>query len=246
MLAKILSFKMEFFVHLQYSLFKVFIYWRLKSAKEINQSKDVQMDDQINAKTRIPVDIAFDSSTLMIVVPVVITNIILSVLSMRCPVCQILIPVVWHLGILALFLQDRTTLEFTHGMIIVHRHILGPVVVNRKDITRTFIRKNKLYAYRRFLYLLMLLYLGYLAYDAFYYILIQFQMRTIPAGVIINHTFSAFLILFLFLVLFFNFRTRSSRSFSLRVETNVSKFIFYLDRPYELERMITDSKTGTD
>ncbi|MCQ6962417.1 hypothetical protein [Methanolobus chelungpuianus] len=204
------------------------------------------MNDQNYAKTRIPVDIAFDISMLAIIVPVLAANLILLVLSFHCPACEILITVVWYAGILALFLQDRTEVEFTHGIIIVHRHFLGPVVLNRKDIIRTFIRKNKLYAYRRFMYLLMLLSLGYLAYDAFYDILIQYQMRTIPAEVIINHTFSAFLILFLFLVLFFNIRTRLSLPFSLRVETNASKFIFYLDRPDEFERIITDSKMGTD
>lgn len=237
---------MEFFVHLQYSLFKVFIYWRLKSAKEINQSKDVQMDDQINAKTRIPVDIAFDSSTLMIVVPVVITNIILSVLSMRCPVCQILIPVVWHLGILALFLQDRTTLEFTHGMIIIHRHFFGPVIINLKDITRAHLCKNMWHAYRWALYFLMLAFTGYLTYDVLYDNIIRFRMQTIPIRVLIYHMCSGFAMPVLFLTLFFNFRKRLKWPFFQKVETTAGKFVFYPDRPEDFEKSIADNKKEMD
>lgn len=218
----------------------------IEGVKEIDQGRDVQMGKQNNTKTKIPVDIAFDISTLMIIVPVVITNLILFVLSFRCSACEILITAVWYLGILAIFLQDRTEVELTHGMIIVHRHFLGPVIVNQKDITKTHYRKNTWHAYRWALHFLMVVFIGYLTYGAFYDIIIRFQTQAVPAGVLINHIFSSFLMPLLFIVLFFNLVIRLKRPFYLRVETNTGKFVFYPDRPDELERMINGNKTEMD
>lgn len=203
------------------------------------------MNNQNNAKTKIPVDLTFDTSMLKIFVPAIMVTFILLALSFRCPACETLIPVIWYLSILAVLLQDRTTVEFTHGMIIIHRQFFGPLIVNQKNVTKTHIKKNTWHTCRWALYLLMMLFLGYLVYTA-YNDIIQFWMPRIPEKVMIHYILSRLAVVFLFIVLFFMLRARLQCPAVLRVDTNDTKYVFYPDRPDELEKMITDNKMERD
>ena len=174
-------------------------------------------------KKKMQVDITFDKSMLKVLVPMIVATLIAYTLCLQSPECKVLIYAIWYIGFIILFIKERTQVEIDSHMIIVHRPLFSPLVINKKDIKDVQIKKNRNYAYRLAIVILLLILTIYLSYkygqDFFYGI----------AGVSFMEEINLFLydfwFIFLEAVVIISLLKRLPYSNLLRVDTDKSKFI---------------------
>ncbi|WP_406660265.1 hypothetical protein V7O66_10455 [Methanolobus sp. ZRKC3] len=184
-------------------------------------------------------DIPKDTSIAKIILPTGIATFILLIMGFFSPVFEILTYIAWYLGVTAIISQDRTTIEILADMIIIHRRFFGPVIINKKDITKIHSKQRSHHKYRGVWYLIMLIIAGYFIQDVFYGIQ-KYQMLQAPLEASIYLILAKFMSLYLILVLFFNLERRLEHPTLLAVETNNLHFGFYPDKPDELQKIFTN------
>ncbi|SDG32170.1 hypothetical protein SAMN04488589_2691 [Methanolobus vulcani] len=193
-------------------------------------------------KQKMQLDMTFDKSMLKVLVPMIVATLILYALCLRTSECKILIYVIWYMGFIILLIKERTQVEIDPHMIIIHRPLMSPLVINKKDIKDVQIKKNRNYAYRLAIVTILLFLTIYISYksgqDFFYGI----------AGVSLMEGINLFLydfwLIFLEAVVIINLLKRLPYSNLLRVDTDKSNFIFYSKEPEELKRIIETHETA--
>jgi hypothetical protein len=193
-------------------------------------------------KQKMQVDITFDKSMLKVLVPMIVATLILYALCLQSPECNVLIYAIWYIGFTILFVKERTQVEINLHMIIVHRPLFSPLVINKKEIKDVQIKKNRNYAYRLSMVFILLLLTAYLTFKAVQDIHYEIAGVTFMEG--INIFLYEFWIVFLSAVVIINLLKRLPYTNLLRVDTDKSKFIFYSKEPDELKRIIETQETA--
>jgi hypothetical protein len=206
-----------------------------------NQEEIAKMNTYTQFKQKMQVDITFDKSMLKVLVPMVVATLILYVLCLQSPECKVLIYAIWYIGFIILFIKERTQVEINPHMIIVHRPLFSPLVINKKDIKDVLIRENKSYAYRLSMIIILLILTIYISYKASQDFFYGITGVSFIEG--INLFLYDFWFVFLEAVIIISLLKRLPFSNLLRVDTDKSKFIFYSKKPDELKRIIETQET---
>ncbi|ETA67973.1 hypothetical protein MettiDRAFT_1414 [Methanolobus tindarius DSM 2278] len=200
------------------------------------------MNTDTHFKQKMQVDITFDKSMLKVLVPMIVGTLILYALCLQSPECKVLIYAIWYIGFIILFVKERTRVEINPHMIIIHRPLFSPLVINKKEIKDVQIKKNRNYAYRLSMVVILLLLTAYLTFKAVQDIHYEIAGVTFMEG--INIFLYEFWIVFLSAVVIINLLKRLPYTNLLRVDTDKSKFIFYSKEPDELKRIIETQETA--
>ncbi|WP_135607255.1 hypothetical protein [Methanococcoides methylutens] len=196
------------------------------------------MDVQPGPGNIIRVDIARDHS-LVKMISLLMIAFFFFVLGIFIDGFEILAYVTWYLGVVALILWDRTTVELTNDMVKIHRPFFGSTILNKKDITETLIKRNYHFTFRYIWYLIMVGMSVYLFYGVFSDIQ-MYQIQHAPMDALIRLILSQSMLISLFIALFFNLERRLKHSTLLKVNTKNRSFVFYPEKPDEFEKVITE------
>ncbi|WP_340819859.1 hypothetical protein [Methanolobus sp. WCC4] len=195
-----------------------------------------KMDIEHEFKQKMHVDVLFDSSMLKVLGAMVAATLILYILCFQSPECRILIYLTWYAGFIVLLLKERTVVELTSHMIIVHRPLFHPLIIDRQNITDVQVKKNTNYPFRWGLYMIALIIAGSLAYDSFYDILSGIHGRTITGEILVILSESIFV--FLIIVVFIGMRRKLPHPTVLRIDTDKQYFFFYPKETEEFRKRI--------
>jgi hypothetical protein len=127
-------------------------------------------------------------------------------------------------------------------MIIVHRPLFSPLVINKKDIKEVHIKENRSYTYRLMQILLLLTLVIYLIYKAGHDLRYGVSGVSLTEGMYI--LLYEFWFIFLAAAIVVNLLKKHSYSNLLRVDTDKSNFIFYSKKPEEMKRIIETQETA--
>ncbi|MDI3485265.1 MAG: hypothetical protein PWQ50_485 [Methanolobus sp.] len=201
-----------------------------------------KMNTNALLKQKMQVDITFDKSMLKVLVPMIVGTLILYALCLQSPECKVLIYAIWYIGFIILFVKERTRVEINPHMIIIHRPLFSPLVINKKEIKEVHIRKNRSHTYRLLQILLLLAFVIYLIYKAGHDLLYGVSGLSLTESVYI--LLYEFWFIFLAAAIIVNLLKKLPYSRLLRVDTDKSKFIFYSKEPDELKRIIETQETA--
>jgi predicted neutral ceramidase superfamily lipid hydrolase len=201
-----------------------------------------EMNTDTQFKQKMQLDMTFDKSMLKVLVPMIVATLILYALCLQSPECKILIYAIWYIGFIILFIKERTQVEINSHMIIVHRPLFSPLVINKKDIKEVHIKENRSYTYRLMQILLLLTLVIYLIYKAGHDLRYGVSGVSLTEGMYI--LLYEFWFIFLAAAIVVNLLKKHSYSNLLRVDTDKSNFIFYSKKPEEMKRIIETQETA--
>lgn len=186
---------------------------------------------QKKRREKVLVDLPFlDSGMILILLPVGIIGLMLTIIFNHYSILDIFIVLAYYLAFLLLVLQNRTTVELTHGTIIIHRPFLRSIVIQKNEVTKTQVIKNFAHTTRWIFRPVALILLILLATHNINAIYINIE-KTLPMLVIIINIFSIPLITVMSAVIFYNFEIRTHYKATLNVATNKRQVTFYVDNP---------------
>nr|WP_321496906.1 hypothetical protein [uncultured Methanolobus sp.] len=194
------------------------------------------MSTDTQFKQKMQLDMTFDKSMLKVLTFMVAATLIVYALCLQSSECKVLIYAIWYIGFIILFIKERTQVEINPHMIIVHRPLFSPLVINKKDVKKVQIRENRSYKYRMMQILLLLVLTAYLIYKAGHDLRYGVSGVSLTEGVYI--LLYEFWFIFLAAAIIVNLLKKRSYSSLLRVDTDKSNFIFYSKEPEELKRII--------
>jgi len=143
----------------------------------------------------------------------------------------------YYLAFLLLVLQNRTTVELTHGTIIIHRPFLRSIVIQKNEVIKTQVVKNFDHTMRWIIQPVALIVLILLAIRNINAIYINIGQSFAMLITMVN-IFSIPLLTVMFAVLFYNFEIRTHYMATLNVSTDKRQFMFYVDNPDDFSAML--------
>lgn len=203
---------------------------------QMNMERADDTESGPDIKQKIHVDVSFDTAMLKVMVAMIVATLILYALCFRSPECKILIYLTWYAGFIILLLKERTIVEVTPYMIIIHRPLFHPLIIDKQSINDMQIRKNTNYPFRWLLYSLSLILTGYLAYNSFHDILQGIQGRTLTGEILVILSGSIFV--FLIIVVFIGMWKKLPHSTVLRIDTDKQYFFFYPKETEEFRKRV--------
>ena len=195
-------------------------------------------DTQKKRREKVLVDVPFlDSGMIRILLPVGIVGLTLTIIVNHYSILHIFIVLAYYLAFLLLVLQNRTTVELTHGTIIIHRLFLRSIVIQKNEVIKTQVMKNFAHTIRWIIRPVELILLIFLATHNINAIYINIE-QSLPMLVTIVNIFSIPLITVMVAVIFYNFEIRTHYKATLNVATNKCQVAFYADNPDEFSLML--------
>ncbi|WMW23878.1 hypothetical protein RE474_07135 [Methanolobus sediminis] len=200
------------------------------------------MNTDTQFKQKMQLDMTFDKAMLKVLVPMIVATLIVYALCLQSPECKVLIYAIWYIGFIILFVKERTQVEINSHMIIIHRPLFSPLVINKKDIKEVHIRKNRSHTYRLMQILLLFVLPTYLIYKARNDLLYGISGVSLTEGVYI--LLYEFWFIFLAAAIIVNLLKKLPYSRLLRVNTDKSNIVFYSKEPEELKQIIETQETA--
>jgi len=195
-------------------------------------------DTQKNRQDKMLVDVPFlDSGMARIFLPVWIAGLMLMLIVNRYSILDFFIILSYYLAFLLLVLQNRTTVELTHGTIIIHRPFLRSIVIQKNEVIKTQVVKNFDHTMRWIIQPVALIVLILLAIRNINAIYINIGQSFAMLITMVN-IFSIPLLTVMFAVLFYNFEIRTHYMATLNVSTDKRQFMFYVDNPDDFSAML--------
>jgi hypothetical protein len=195
-------------------------------------------DTQKKRREKVLVDVpVLDSGMIRILLPVWIVGLMLMTIINHYSILDFFIIFAYYLTLLLVVLQNRTTVELTHGIIIIHRPFLRSIAIQKNEVIKTQFIKNLSHTTRWILRIVELIILVFLATHNINAIYINIE-QSLPMLVTIVNIISLPLITVMTAVLFYNNEIRMHYQVSLHVATNKRQFNFYVDNPDEFSVML--------
>ena len=186
---------------------------------------------QKKRRKKVLIDLPFlDSGMIRILLPVGIVGLTLTIIVNHYSILDIFIVLAYYLAFLLLVLQNRTTVELTHGTIIIHRPFLRSIVIQKNEIIKTQVIKNFAHTTRWIFRPVALILLILLATHNINAIYINIE-KTLPMLVTIVTILSIPLITVMSAVIFYNFEIRTHYKATLNMTVNKRQVTFYVDNP---------------
>jgi len=202
-------------------------------------------DTQKKKWEKVLVDVpVLDSGMIRIFLPVMIVGFMLMTIVNHYSILDFFILFAYYLALLLWVLQNRTTVELTHGTIIIHRPFLRSIVMQKNEITKTQVIKNYTHTTRWIIRPVGLIVLILLAIRNINAIYINIEQSLSMLVTMVN-IFSMPLITLMFAVIFYNFEMRAHYRAAMEVATSKRQVTFYVDNPDEFSVMLQHTREVT-
>jgi hypothetical protein len=208
----------------------------------LSREEIAKMNTYGQFKQKMHLDMTFDKSMLKVLAFMVAAILIIYTLCLQTPECKILFYLILYLGFTILYIKDRTQVEIDSHMIIIHRPIFNPIIINKKDITKIQINKNTNFSFHRIQFIFLIALIVALAYNSFYDLLNGIKLTVTMASSLILILHESWII-FMLIIIILNISKRIPYHNLVIVNTEKSNFIFYSKQPEELKRIIETQET---
>lgn len=221
---------------------KRLIGWCKKDDLEFARSNTINPNIGTNAfhakyapseRQRILVDSSRDAGIIKILVPASIAAFLLILININYSIIDIIAISIFYFASVLLFLQNNTTVEITPDSIIIHRPVLRPVKIQKKNIEKMEITKNSSYKLRWILYPVSIVALLILIGKNVISANLNFASSD-PLIVKFITAYSIPMTTVFFAVIFYHYLVRSHNPTILKFVMKNREVTFYTNNPQEL------------